>query len=118
MGRKRKNFLKKNFGFKGEEEKKFTDGKLKEYYSYKIGFTEVVRAVFKDNPINAYYILTEFKEHTFTCIPNLLTQDVNKKQERMRKFALQINCKDISEAIAKCGGGLNFRKRFKNEFKE
>lgn len=45
-------------------------------------------------------------------------KDVNKKQEKMRKFALQIDCKDISEAIAKCGGGLNFRKRFKNEFKE
>jgi hypothetical protein len=106
-------FLKKNFGFRGEEEKKFTEGKLKEYYSYKIGFTEVVRLVFKDNPINAYYILTEFKEHTFTCIPNLLTQDVNEKQEidYVLDFTSLLLFYNLEQDL-----DFNFKKKFKISF--
>lgn len=38
------------------------------------------------------------------------------EHDRLRKFATQLGCKDISEAIKECGGGIQFKRRFKKEF--
>tara|TARA_R110002167_G_scaffold21385_1_gene77783 strand:+ start:722 stop:4120 length:3399 start_codon:yes stop_codon:yes gene_type:complete len=76
-------FLIKQFGIQGNEERNHTKKYLDDFYNYRIGFSEVSRAVFKQNYVEAYLHLTEDKEHTYTTIPNLLVSEINtsKKSE-------------------------------------
>lgn len=70
-------FLIEQFGTSGSQEKERIDNLLNDYYNYRIGFTEIVRAVFKENYIDSYLHLTGIKGSKFTTIPIRLSQNIN-----------------------------------------
>src|SRR5690606_19291230 len=74
-------FLIEQFGISGTQEKERIDNLLNDYYNYRIGFTEVVRGVFKENYIDAYLHLTGSKEKKYTTIPSVFTQKIDSNNE-------------------------------------
>ncbi|WP_281635617.1 PIN domain-containing protein [Flavobacterium marginilacus] len=76
-----KNFLIEQFGVSGTQEKERVDNLLNEYYDYKVGFTEIVRGVFRENYLNAYLHLTNFKGCKYTTIPNAFSHKITSKDE-------------------------------------
>lgn len=65
-----------NFGMSGSQENERIKESLNNYYNWKIGYTEVVRAVFKDNFIDAYVHLTSDAGSKFTTLPNRLIKPI------------------------------------------
>ena len=76
------------FGTQGTEEKKLKEKHLNDYYTYQLGFTEIVRVVFRNNPIDAYMYLTGGKENMFTTLPSSMTKPIDIEEDL--KFALDI----------------------------
>lgn len=74
-------FLIEQFGISGSQEKERIDKLLNDYYNYRVGFTEIVRAVFKENYIDTYLHLTGTKGSKFTTIPNRLSQNIRTNDE-------------------------------------
>lgn len=79
-------FLIEQFGTLGSQRKAFKEKNLNDYYNYKIGFTEIVRSVFEDNPIDGYFHLVKMSDTKFTTIPNLATNPIDNAKQK--KFAL------------------------------
>jgi hypothetical protein len=71
------NFLIEQFGASGTEEKIRTDKLFNDYYNYKIGFSEIVTSVFRENSIDAYLHLTSLIGKRFTTLPNKVTKNIN-----------------------------------------
>ena len=71
-----KKFLIEQFGISGTQEKERVDNLLNDYYGYQVGFTEIVRGVFRENYLNAYLHLTNVKGCKFTTIPNAFSQKI------------------------------------------
>ena len=82
-------FLVEQFGTSGSQEKAFKEKTLNDYYNYRIGFTEVVRSVFRDSPIDGYFHLVKSNDTKFTTIPSLITKPIDNNQEN--KFALDFS---------------------------
>ena len=74
-------FLIEQFGISGTQEKERIDNLLNDYYNYRVGFTEIVRAIFKENYIDTYLHLTGIKGSKFTTIPIRFSQNVNTNNE-------------------------------------
>lgn len=83
-------FLIEQFGVIGTEEKVRTNKLLNDYYSYRIGFTEVIRAVFKENSVDGYLHLTSFIGSKFTTLPNGITKKIN-IENSSQKFILDLS---------------------------
>ncbi len=81
--------LVEQFGMQGSQEKKIREKHLNDYYTYQLGFTEIVRVVFRNNPIDAYLFLTNGKENMFTTLPSSMTKEIRAKESS--KFALDIS---------------------------
>ncbi|WP_427874724.1 hypothetical protein [Flavobacterium sp. MMS24-S5] len=71
-----KKFLIEQFGISGTQEKQRVDNLLNDYYGYQVGFTEIVRGVFRENYLNAYLHLTNVKGCKFTTVPNVFSQKI------------------------------------------
>ncbi|GAB5472404.1 MAG: hypothetical protein Mars2KO_05030 [Maribacter sp.] len=80
--------LVEQFGMQGSQEKKIREKYLNDYYTYQLGFTEIVRVVFRNNPIDAYLYLTSGKENMFTTLPSSMTKEIPTRESS--KFALDI----------------------------
>ncbi|WP_173968533.1 PIN domain-containing protein, partial [Flavobacterium collinsii] len=76
-----KKFLIEQFGVSGTQEKERVDNLLNDYYGYKVGFTEIVRGVFRENYINAYLHLTNFKGCKYTTLPIVFSQKITSSDE-------------------------------------
>ncbi|MCV9926170.1 hypothetical protein OIU83_00785 [Flavobacterium sp. LS1R49] len=76
-----KKFLIEQFGISGTQEKERVDNFLNEYYDYKVGFTEIVRGVFRENHINAYSHLTSIRGCKYTTIPIAFSQKITSSHE-------------------------------------
>ncbi|WP_281631497.1 PIN domain-containing protein [Flavobacterium luteolum] len=72
-------FLKSEFGEEGTKNAEIKEKALDDYYNYRTGFTEVTRAVFRSNYIDAYMHLTANKGGKFTTVPSALARplDIN-----------------------------------------
>lgn len=70
-------FLVENFGTQGTNESIRKKEILNEYFRYKKGFSEIVKALFKDNTIDAYLILTQVEDNKFTTIPSVVTPNIS-----------------------------------------
>ncbi|NMR35289.1 hypothetical protein HIO71_13965 [Chryseobacterium aquaticum] len=77
------------FGISGSQENERIRESLNNYYSWKIGYTEVVRAVFKDNFIDAYLHLTTDSGSKFTTLPNRLVRSITDSPDIL--FALDFS---------------------------
>ena len=76
-----KKFLIEQFGILGTQEKERVDNLLHDYYDNKVGFTEIVKGVFKENHINAYFHLTNIKGCKYTTIPKVFSQKITSSDE-------------------------------------
>lgn len=74
-------FLIQQFGPQQSQEKVFKEKLLNDYYNYRIGFTEIIRSVFRNNPIEAYLVLTSYRETKFTTLPVLSTKVIQDKRD-------------------------------------
>ncbi|MDC7994030.1 hypothetical protein [Altibacter sp. HG106] len=72
-------FLIKNFGARGTEEKEYKEKGLQDYYNSRIGFSEVSKMVFRGNMVDAYFYLTGHNTSKFTTLPILATNPINTK---------------------------------------
>ena len=79
-------FLIERFGPQQNQEKLIKEKLLNDYYNYRIGYTEVIRSVFRNNPVDAYLHLTSDKEKKFTTIPSLLTKPIGEKTNFVLDF--------------------------------
>lgn len=77
------------FGVTGSQENDRIKELQNDYYNWKIGFTEIVRGVFKENYIDAYLHLTNDSGSKFTTLPNRLTQPVSNNPDI--QFALDFS---------------------------
>ncbi|HHC78382.1 MAG TPA: hypothetical protein ENK46_00760 [Flavobacteriia bacterium] len=73
--------LVEQFGIQGTKEKLRKEKLLDDYYNYRIGFTEITRSIFRENPVDAYLHLTNVKGCKFTTIPILFTKPVISENE-------------------------------------
>lgn len=71
-----KKMLIEQFGITGSQENERIKTLLNDYYNWKIGYTEIVRGVFKENYIDAYLHLTNDPGSNFTTLPNRLVQSI------------------------------------------
>lgn len=78
------------FGADGSFENERVKTLLNDYYNYRIGFTEIVRGVFKENFIDAYLHLTYDAGSKYTTLPNGITQPLNYNNSSC-KFALDFS---------------------------
>jgi hypothetical protein len=72
-----KQALIQQLGAIGTKEKESKEQFLAEYYSYKKGFTEVTKFVFKNSHLDAYLNLTNNPDFKFTTLPNAFTTNVD-----------------------------------------
>ena len=70
-------WLVERFGANGSLRKEETDQLLKDYFGYKIGFSEISKALFDSNFVDTYFFLTNGgKEIMFTTLPiSVLSQN-------------------------------------------
>lgn len=71
-----KKMLVEQFGITGSQENERIKELLNNYYNWKIGYTEIVRGVFKENYIDAYLHLTNDPGSNFTTLPNRLVNPI------------------------------------------
>ncbi|MGB7498824.1 MAG: hypothetical protein WA897_02920 [Moheibacter sp.] len=82
--------LVKEFGTEGSEENRIIEGLLDDYNNWRIGYTDIVRGVFKEDYVDAYLRLTNKVGGKFTTLPNKITQPINKEDSHIQ-FALDFS---------------------------
>lgn len=76
-------FLKSEFGEEGTKNAKIKEKALDDYYNYRIGFTEISRAVFGGSYIDAYMHLISGKSGKFTTVPSALSRPLDIKDDKV-----------------------------------
>jgi len=83
-------FLMEQFGSSGSDKKLDVNQRMDEYSNFKIGYTFLVSAVFKNNFVDGYNFLTKANDTRFITIPNSLTTNIDMQNESLR-FILDLS---------------------------